>query len=247
MATKRMFSLNVVDTDAFLEMPVTSRLLYYDLGMRADDDGFVSNWKKILLFTGMKEDDMKVLIAKKFVIPFESGVIVIRHWRMNNYLQNDRTKPTIYQEELKQLEVDENNVYNLDTKCIHSIDKNSIEENSIDKNSINNEQIYINEFDELWDIYPNKKGKKDALKHYIKARKQGNDFLKIKQGLQKYVDYIKNNNVNAQYIKHGSTWFNQECWNDDYSNIEKTTKSLEQYFDVNNFLNYKEDDIFDND
>jgi len=166
MATKRMFSLNVVDTDAFLEMPVTSRLLYYDLGMRADDDGFVSNWKKILLFTGMKEDDMKVLIAKKFVIPFESGVIVIRHWRMNNYLQNDRTKPTIYQEELKQLEVDENNVYNLDTKCIHSIDKNSIEENSIDKNSINNEQIYINEFDELWDIYPNKKGKKDALKHW---------------------------------------------------------------------------------
>ena len=134
MANKRMFSLSVVDTDKFLEMPISSRLLYYELGMRADDDGFVDNWKKILLFTGLKEDDMKVLISKQFIIPFESGVIVIRHWRMNNYLQNDRTKPTIYQEELKKLELDSNNVYTMDTTCIHSIDKNRIDKISIDKN-----------------------------------------------------------------------------------------------------------------
>jgi len=133
MAQKRMFSLNVIDTDRFLEMPITSRLLYYELGMRADDDGFVDNWKKILMFTGLKEDDLKILIAKSFIIPFESGVIVIRHWRMNNYLQNDRTKPTIYQDELKQLGLDENNVYTLDTQCIHSIDKISIDKISIDK------------------------------------------------------------------------------------------------------------------
>ena len=112
MAQKRMFSLSVVDTDQFLEMPLSSRLLYYELGMRADDDGFVANWKKILSFTGLKEDDLKVLIAKKYIIPFDSGVIVIRHWRMNNYLQNDRTKPTIYQNELKQLDFD-NGEYNL--------------------------------------------------------------------------------------------------------------------------------------
>ena len=130
MARKRMFSLSVVDTDQFLEMPITSRLLYYELGMRADDDGFVDNWKKILLFTGLKEDDLKILIVKKFIIPFESGIIVIRHWRLNNYLQNDRTKPTIHQEELKQLSTDNNNVYNLYTSCIHSIDKNSIDKNS---------------------------------------------------------------------------------------------------------------------
>ena len=134
MAQKRMFSLSVVDTDQFLEMPLSSRLLYYELGMRADDDGFVSNWKKILAFTGLKEDDLKVLIAKQFIIPFESGVIVIRHWRLNNYLQKDRTKPTIYLDELKKLEVDDNNVYNLYTNCIHSIDKNRLDKNSIDKN-----------------------------------------------------------------------------------------------------------------
>lgn len=135
MANKRMFSLSVVDTDKFLEMPISSRLLYYELGMRADDDGFVDNWKKILLFTGLKEDDLKVLITKQFILPFESGVIVIRHWRMNNYLQNDRTKPTIHQEELKQLGLDNSNVYNLYTECIHSIDKYSIDKN-IYNNSI---------------------------------------------------------------------------------------------------------------
>lgn len=138
MAQKRMFSLSVVDTDSFLEMPISCRLLYYELGMRADDDGFVDNWKKILLFTGLKEDDMKVLIAKSFIIPFESGIIVIRHWRMNNYLQKDRIKPTIHQEELKQLSVDKNNVYNLYTNCIHSIEENSIDKNSIEEYSKDN-------------------------------------------------------------------------------------------------------------
>lgn len=132
MANKRMFSLSVVDTDQFLEMPLSSRLLYYELGMRADDDGFVDNWKKILAFTGLKEDDLKVLTAKKYIIPFDSGVIVIRHWRMNNYLQNDRTKPTIYQNELGQLDTDNNNVYIMDTECIHRIDKNSIDKNRLD-------------------------------------------------------------------------------------------------------------------
>ena len=136
MAQKRMFSLSVVDTDNFLEMPISSRLLYYELGMRADDDGFVDNWKKIMLFTGLKDDDMKVLISKQFIIPFENGIIVIRHWRMNNYLQKDRTKPTIYQEELNKLSIDKNNVYSLDTTCIHSIDKNSIDKYSIGKYSI---------------------------------------------------------------------------------------------------------------
>lgn len=153
MANKRMFSISVVDTDRFLEMPISSRLLYYELGMRADDDGFVDNWKKILLFTGLKEDDLKLLIAKSFIIPFESGVIVIKHWRMNNYLQKDRKKATNYQEELKMLDVStggeyflrksvENkgqneiciqNVYNMDTQ--YSIDKNSIDKNNIKENT----------------------------------------------------------------------------------------------------------------
>ena len=161
MAQKRMFSLNVVDTDDFLSMPMSSRLLYYELGMRADDDGFVNNWKKILTFTKLTNDDLKVLIAKSYIIPFESGVIVIRHWRMNNYLQKDRIKPTIYQKELHELGTDSNNVYTLDTQCIHSIDKNSI-----DKNSIDNINIYAQIFEKFWNEYPKKKDKDKAFKWF---------------------------------------------------------------------------------
>lgn len=154
MAQKRMFSLSVVDTDRFLEMPISARLLYYELGMRADDDGFVGNWKKILLFTGLKEDDLKLLAVKQFIIPFDSGVIVIKHWRMNNYLQKDRIKPTIYQEELKQLGLDENNVYTLDTSCIHSIDKNRLDKNSIDNHRRDKSMREEKQFDdELKDIF----------------------------------------------------------------------------------------------
>jgi len=142
MANKRMFSLSVVDTDLFLEMPMSARLLYYELGMRADDDGFVDNWKKIIKMTGLAEDDMKVLIAKNFIIPFESGVIVIRHWRLNNYLRNDRHHTTIHKKELEQLNV-ENDVYELESAKKSTmlptgiplvyLDKNSIDKNSIDK------------------------------------------------------------------------------------------------------------------
>ena len=109
-----MFSLSVVDTDDFIDMPLSSRLLYYELGLRADDDGFLANWKKIIRMAGLSEDDMKVLIAKKFVIPFETGVIVIRHWRLNNYIRSDRYNQTIYQEEKEQLVID-NDVYELES------------------------------------------------------------------------------------------------------------------------------------
>lgn len=115
-----MFSLQVVDTDKFIEMSVSARLLYYELGMRADDDGFVASPKKIIRSVGCSEDDIKLLITKGFVIPFESGIVVIRHWKMNNYLQADRYKKTIYQEEMKSLSLTDG-VYNTDTSCIQNV------------------------------------------------------------------------------------------------------------------------------
>ena len=116
MARKRMFDLEVVDTDLFLEMPQSTQNLYFHLGMRADDDGFVSNPKKIIRTIGANEDDLKILFTKQFIIPFESGVVVIRHWKLNNYLRKDRHTETIYKEEKRKLIEDENGVYNLDTK-----------------------------------------------------------------------------------------------------------------------------------
>jgi len=96
MANRRMFSLRVVDTDEFLEMPQTSQLLYFHLAMRADDDGFVSNPKKIMKICGNGSDDLKVLITKRFIIPFKSGVCVIRHWRIHNLIRQDRYTETEY-------------------------------------------------------------------------------------------------------------------------------------------------------
>lgn len=108
-----MFSSQIVTSDDFLEMPLTSQALYFHLGMSADDDGFVSP-RKILRMTGAGEDDLKVLVAKGFVIPFNSGVIVITHWKQNNYLRNDRYTPTIYKDEMDRLSVSQS-VYRLDT------------------------------------------------------------------------------------------------------------------------------------
>ena len=111
MAEKRMFAKTIIDSDAFLDMPMSTQALYFHLSMRADDDGFINNPKKIQRMIGSSEDDMRVLCAKSFVIPFESGVVVIKHWRINNYLRADRYKPTIYQDEMNSLEIKENGSY----------------------------------------------------------------------------------------------------------------------------------------
>lgn len=111
MAEKRMFTQKIIDSDAFLDMPLSSQALYFHLNMRADDDGFVNNPKRIQRTIGASEDDLKLLCAKRFVIGFETGVIVIKHWRMHNTLRKDRYNPTQYQEELALLEVKENNAY----------------------------------------------------------------------------------------------------------------------------------------
>ena len=113
MAERRMFAKTIVLSDAFLDMPLSARCLYFTLGMFADDDGFVNSPKGIMRQAGCSDDDMKVLLAKKFLLAFDSGVIVIKHWRINNYLRNDRYVPTKYIDEKAMLSEDENNAYTL--------------------------------------------------------------------------------------------------------------------------------------
>ena len=115
MAKRRMFSLDIIDTDLFMEMPQSSRLLYYELCMRADDDGFVSSPKKIMKMVGCNEDDFRVLTTKQFIIPFDTGIVVIKHWKIHNYIQKDRYKETIYLDEKNELNQEKNGMY---TKCI---------------------------------------------------------------------------------------------------------------------------------
>ena len=106
-----MFAKTIIDSDAFLDMPVTARLLYYDLSMRADDDGFVNSPKKIMRMIGASPDDLSILGLRKFIIPFESGVVVIKHWKIHNYIRKDTYNETKYKEEKALLDLDENNAY----------------------------------------------------------------------------------------------------------------------------------------
>jgi hypothetical protein len=143
MAERRMFAKTIIDSDAFLDMPLSTQALYFHLSMRADDEGFVNNPKKISRMIGTNDDDLKLLIAKRFLLAFDSGVVVIKHWRIHNYLQNDRVKDTVYQEERQMLEVGSNRAYtmkktpvsNLYTNCIQTVSKADTQ-NSIDQISI---------------------------------------------------------------------------------------------------------------
>lgn len=124
MAQKRMFSIDVVDTDKFLDMSVTAQALYFHLGMHGDDDGFVSSPKKIARSAGCNDDDLRLLASKGFIIPFESGVIVITDWKRNNTLKNDRYKATIYQEEKAQLQEDGAGKYILGSNVVPCVIQN---------------------------------------------------------------------------------------------------------------------------
>ena len=116
MAQRRLFSLSIVDSDAFLDMPTSAQNLYFHFGMRADDDGFVGNPKKILKITGGADDDLRLLFAKRFILPFENGVIVIKHWRIHNTIRKDRYIETKYLEEKSLLSIKSNGAYTEKTK-----------------------------------------------------------------------------------------------------------------------------------
>lgn len=153
MSERRMFAKAIVNSDAFLDMPLSTQCLYFHLGMVADDDGFVNNPKSIMRSLGAAEEDLDMLKMKKFILAFDSGVIVIKHWRIHNYIRKDRKCDTKYVDEMESLLIDENGAYttkkaktdgcqsfdsHLTVTCPSnvSIGKDSIGKVSIGKNSI---------------------------------------------------------------------------------------------------------------
>ena len=115
MAQRRMFSKRITDTDIFTDMPLSSQCLYFHLNMNADDDGFVDKVKRVKTMIGASDDDLKLLLSKGFLIPFETGIVVIKDWKIHNYIQKDRYQPTIYQEEKQMLIESESGAY---AECI---------------------------------------------------------------------------------------------------------------------------------
>lgn len=111
LAERRMFAKTIIDSDAFVDMPLSTQALYFHLSMRADDDGFINNPKKVQRMIGASDDDLKVLLMKRFLIPFASGIVVIKHWKIHNYIRNDRYKPTVYAEEKALITTKKNGAY----------------------------------------------------------------------------------------------------------------------------------------
>lgn len=239
MAQRRMFSIKIVGSDAFLEMSTSSRELYFQLGMYADDDGFVSP-KKVMRMIGASDDDLKLLIAKRFVLPFENGIIVVKHWRMNNLIRKDFYKETEYIEQKRRLFLKENGSYTDNSEngtlflgngkiTASNIDENDCQQNvtkmlpqdRLGKDSIGKNKEYMSatadsqssnkEFDEFWDKYPRREQKKKSLD--IWKRKQfGNQLDKILSFIEKAK---QTDRWKKGFIKQPPAFLNGECWNDD--------------------------------
>ena len=154
MANKRMFSKQITNADAFLDMPVSSQLLYFHLNMEADDDGFVSNPKRVMRTIGAGEDDLKVLLTKRFLLSFENGVVVIKHWLLHNAIRKDMYKETQYLDEKKRLKLKDNNVYTEVrnepvTVPLHRLDQIRIDQDRLDKDKTATKVAYNEEDLEL--------------------------------------------------------------------------------------------------
>lgn len=207
MAERRMFAKTIIDSDAFLDMPLSTQALYFHLSMRADDEGFVNNPKKIQRMIGAADDDIKVLVGKKFIIPFDSGVVVIKHWKIHNYIRGDRLKGTVYQEEASRLEVKENGAYTLaDESCLTTdcqvtdicLPNDSLGQDSIGQDSIGQESIgegrraqpigyagVVALYHTLCPSFPEVKAISEARKKAIKARLNSYSYEDFKTMFQK--------------------------------------------------------------
>jgi len=215
VAQRRMISKKIIETDKFIDMPSTARLLYYDLLLRADDEGFVGHPRAVTRLTGASNDDLTLLIAKQYLVPFETGICVIKEWKVHNYIQNDRFTATSHAEERAMLTVD-NGVYveKTDPKNVSILDtqvrlgKVSIEKKKNGHGPLDHDSLFVN----IWDVYPRKEGKKEAFKHFKKSIKSIDDMYMIWAALANYVEGMENQGTEKQYYMKGKTWFNN--WED---------------------------------
>lgn len=222
MAQKRMFSLQVTDTDKFLDMSSSAQALYFHLGMHGDDDGFVSSPRKIARAVGCNDDDFRLLAAKGYIIPFESGVIVITDWHINNTLKNDRYHPTIFSDERAKLVEDSAGRWVLGDGMIpernHDGSKLEPQHNITQLNTTKQNRCMsappqrTRDFEQFWAAYPRKVGKQAALKA----------FKGVTIPVETLVSAIKRQECsdqwtrdNGKYIPNPATWLNQGRWEDE--------------------------------
>lgn len=263
MASRRMFSLRIINSARFLKMPVSARLLYYDLGMRADDDGIVEAFTTIRMI-GCTEDDLRVLVAKGFVQVLNEDLITyITDWNENNKIRPDRKIDSIYKDLLLKINPDAPLIEKKERADAKRTDngqavdgqltdigqpmdgigkgrlgKDSLGEVSLVEDSLGKtlEQSEIahdslkERFEYLWELYPNKKGKKQAYAAFQRAVKKGTTVDEIRNGIKAYVRYIEESKIESKYVKQGSTFFQQEAWNDDWT-PQRAKNSVDKFLE----------------
>lgn len=246
MANRRMFSADVVCTDRFVEMPSSTQALYFQLGMKADDDGFISSPKQITRMVGAAEDDLKLLAANGFIIPFESGVVVISDWKINNLIRKDRYTPTRCLDEMKQLSVfDDKYLLSLDyqpvgnqvaTKCQpvgNQPGDTLATQVRLGKDSINNicspePDERESNFEKIYAIYPKKRGRTKAFANYcswLKGRSVNGKRRKLTNremylAVYTYVEQQREHGTELEYYKNFDTLMGSQLL--DYVEVEQS-------------------------
>ena len=218
MAQRRMFSKKITETDQFLDMPMSAQCLYFHLNMSADDDGFIRNVKTIKRMIGASDDDLKLILSKEFIIPFDTGVVVIKDWKIHNYIRSDRYTETVYKHEKSQLTTDENNAYQLG---MTSGIPNGYQMDTQVRLELGKDRIEIEK-----DIEKNNKSQS--------PRRYGDDspYLKMAQYL---FNWIKQNNPSAKEP-------NYQKWADDFRKLSEIDKRSKK--DIKQIIDWSQKDNF---
>lgn len=244
MAQRRMFSPDIVASDAFLDMPVSSQVLYFHLGMRADDDGFVSP-RSVMRTVGVSEDDLKVLIGKRFILPFESGVVVIKHWLIHNLIRADLYKETLYKEEKKLLGLNDNGAYTEIREGVNLIKEVEspkwlkirrgelrtanvpqtalrLGKDRLGKDSIDTH--VESEFLNFWKEYPKKTGKGEAEKSWNKITPSRELSEVIISSVKAHRESKNWKKEEGRFIPLPATFLNQRRYEDEIDMVITNTK-----------------------
>lgn len=259
MAERRMFTKKVTDDDNFMSLSSSAQALYLHLSMCADDDGFCNQVSASMFKAHASVQDLQALLEKRYIYQFESGVIVIKHWRMANALRKDRYTPTAFQEELSQLGLKDNGSYTwLPDGChlvAERLPQDRLGKNRLDKNN-NNYSVHFNEF---WKNYPRKKEKQKAYKAYLARLKDGYTEDQLLTACINYCAECEHLKREERYIKLGATFLSVNEPFVDYlkgeehdggmaadtrGNEEDRETEIRRYLESDEFKNWKDEDLF---
>ena len=234
MAERRMLSRTILDSDKFLDLPLTTQVLYIHLIMNADDDGFLNNSQKIIRMIGAAKKDFELLFSSDFIIDFENGICAVKHWKLHNYIRSDRYKPTVYQDELKRLIVAENKVYEL---VKYDVDKNinyELVNYNVDKNINIDSNCELSEsynFDDKINVFLGEKTYGIPTDNHMETQNRLDEISIDKDSIDKEYVEEKEENINFEYENSEKNSV-EILVNQEYENLENLEESNDYFNEI---------------